>query len=77
MSRSVSIAEFLKNDEVKRAARLYADCERGEFAKRCADEIIAPVLPRINETLGQENDPKYLAYMVEYTFMRTGVARKE
>jgi hypothetical protein len=36
----------------------------------CTREIIEPVIDRINKTLGQENDPTYLAYRVEYTMMK-------
>jgi hypothetical protein len=72
-TRKISIAEFLKNDEVQRAAQLYKVAEPGTFARRCAAEIIEPQMARINATLGQENDALYLAYMVEYTLMKAGV----
>lgn len=29
-------------------------------------QAITPMMPKIDERLGQENDPNYLAYMVEY-----------
>lgn len=38
----------------------------GRAVKRLCDEIIAPALPAIDERLGQQNDPRYLAYAVAY-----------
>ena len=37
--------------------------------KRIRDEIIKPNIDRINKALGQENDPDYLAYAVEYSMV--------
>jgi hypothetical protein len=59
----------LTPDEIQKAATLYANCADGEFARKCDEQIISPVLPRINTALGQDNDARYLAYMVEYTFI--------
>ena len=69
--RKISIDSFLFYHEVQQAIQLYHIAEPGTFARRCADEIIRPNLQRINATLGQENDPLYLAYVVEYTFIQT------
>lgn len=35
-------------------------------AKQIHDEVIKPNISTINKLLGQENDPMYLAYAVEY-----------
>jgi hypothetical protein len=65
---TVLITDFLTKDEIDRAIRLYNEAAPGTFARRCDEEIIAPVIDRINRKLGQENDSRYLAYAVEYVF---------
>lgn len=64
--KHVTLSQFLTEEEIRQAMVLYNYCEAGTFAKRCCDEIIKPVMARINLALGQENDPMYLAYAVEY-----------
>jgi len=76
MSKKVGISDFLTVEEVVRAIKLYRDARAGTFAELCAEKIITPILPRINKKLGQENHPLYLAYMVEYVFIETGVKEK-
>jgi hypothetical protein len=77
MSRNkVAISDFLTVEEVVTAIKLYRIARAGTFAEKCAEEIIEPVLPRINEKLGHENHPLYLAYLVEYVFMETGVKQR-
>lgn len=67
-NKVVSIVDFLTEDEIRKAKTLYDVAPQGTFARRCAAEIISPVLPRINAKLGQENHPRYLAYAVEHVF---------
>jgi hypothetical protein len=33
---------------------------------RLRDELILPIMDRINKVTGQENDPDYFAYLLEY-----------
>lgn len=66
MSRFISISDFLTDEEIKQAIKL------GDRTK-IRDEIIAPNLERINQQLGQENDPDYLSFLVEYVLTQTGV----
>ena len=61
---------FLTPEEIDKAYALYQVAPEGAFAKLCAAEIIAPVMARINRTLGRENDAVYLAYCVEYVLTR-------
>jgi len=72
--KSVAIQDFLTQGEIERAIDLYAKCAADDnsapFSILCEREIIEPAIDRINKTLGQENDPKYLAYCVEYTMMK-------
>lgn len=58
-TKQVSIGEFLTDAQIKRASEL-------KVAKEICEEIIRPNLACINAKLGQENDPMYLSYMVEY-----------
>jgi hypothetical protein len=68
--KTMTLPDFLTNEEIDKALRLYRSAAPGTFAQRCCDEIIKPVMPRINKALGQENDAKYLAYAVEHVFSR-------
>jgi len=74
--KKVHISDFMTVDEVVAAIKLFRDSPEGTFAHKCAAEIITPALPRINKTLGQENHPLYLAYVVEHVFITTGVKHK-
>jgi len=69
--KMMSITDFLTVAEIERAATLYGSLKgSGRFAATVDAEIIAPNMERINKALGQENDSRYLAYAVEYTFMQ-------
>lgn len=73
MTKRITIADFLTDAEIKKAALMYegGTFDSGRtFADRCAAEIIEPVIGRINAKLGQENDPRFLAYCVEYAMMQ-------
>ena len=59
MPKQVTIQDFLTDREIRRALEL-------RDARRICEEIIKPSIARINRALGQENDPMYLAYVVEY-----------
>ena len=58
--KTVTIGQFLSDDEIKRAFKYK------ENAKEICEHIIKPNIDKINRKLGQENDPMYLAYMVQY-----------
>ena len=66
----ITLPDFLTEAELTRCAELYKQLkgEPGRFAFEVNVQIIAPNIARINEALKQENDPRYLAYMVEYVF---------
>jgi hypothetical protein len=62
-----SLNQFLTLDEIAQAILLHNKLEQtGGFAQAFASQVITPNLNRINKALGQENDPMYLAYMVEF-----------
>ena len=74
--KNFGISDFLTFAESIAAIRLFLKSKKGTFVKQCAEEIITPILPRINEKLGRENDPMLLALMVENIFIKTCVKKK-
>ena len=64
--RHVTLADFLTEEEIDLAAEMYAKDSSSGYADRVLKRIIQPNMARINRALGQENDPEYLAYCVEY-----------
>lgn len=71
MTKQITLGDILTDSEIERAKALYLSAARGTFAKRCANEIIGPVLARIDEALGQKNDALYMAYAVEYAISQS------
>lgn len=57
------ITDFLTPKEIELAIEL-------KTADEIAEKIINPNIDRINTSLGQENDPKYLGYVCEYVLMQ-------
>lgn len=72
MTKRITLGEIFTADELKRAEKLYKECNGIVFNKRCTAEIVAPVLARINQVTGQENDANYWAYGIEYALMKGG-----
>lgn len=69
---SVQMSDFLNESEIRKVHRIYGSLkDTGRCATQISTEIIEPNIARINLKLGQENDPKYLAYLCEYEMMRT------
>lgn len=64
--RKISIDQFLTEEQIKKAVDL-------KRAKDICKEIIEPNISEINKKIGQENDPMYIAYMVEYVVSLLGV----
>jgi hypothetical protein len=67
--KQVRLNDFLSEEEIMLAANLWHGNwprDGKSYAERVADTIIKPNMERINKALGQENDPMYLAYCVEY-----------
>lgn len=53
------------------AAILLMQNDPDHFHARCRDEIVKPALAEINQRLGQDNDPDWLAYSLEYALRET------
>lgn len=69
MTKSVTLDQFLTPEEIMLAAQMWRGPftnDSRSFAQKVCDEIIKPNMERIDKALGQENDPMYLAYCVEY-----------
>lgn len=71
MTKQFSIQDFLTEAQINQAAKIYKDTPSGRQATEICERVIKPNLAEINRKLGQENDPKYLAYVVEYVFSQT------
>jgi hypothetical protein len=68
--KTVRLNEFLTREEIELAIKLWDGKGKmppgGRYAQVIRDTIIAPNIERINKALGQENDPMFLAYAIEY-----------
>lgn len=65
MTKTMLIGDFLTDAQLKRCAEL-------GNAKDICREVMEPNIEDINRKLRQENDPMYLAYMVEHALNFTG-----
>jgi hypothetical protein len=65
LGRVVRLPDILTPDEIDRALELLD-------LKKIHDELIAPNMERINASLGQANDSRYLAYLVQHILTSTG-----
>lgn len=70
MPSEITLGLAFTDAELTQAILLMQD-DPTRFHERCRDEIIKPALSRINLTLGQTNDPDWLAYFLEYALTRT------
>lgn len=79
--KMVSLGDFLTDEEIAQCIFVWGLWQKNinpqakTYAEVIEQQIIAPNLERINKALGQENDPAYLAYMVEYVMSQA--AQKE
>jgi hypothetical protein len=66
--KEVTLPDFLTQQQIDHALQLYSANQGKERHRVIRDSVIAPAMEEINRKLGQENDPDYLTYMVEYVF---------
>jgi hypothetical protein len=70
--KTITLQQFLTPGEIARARALWRELkDTDRFVPAVAREIIGPQLARINAALGQDNNPRYLAYAVEDEFSTT------
>jgi len=63
--KTMTLTQFLTEEQIAEAIHLYKT--RGCFAvSHIMARVIEPNMAAINAKLGQENDPRDLAYAVEY-----------
>ena len=73
--KTCTITDILTEEEIVQARKLYRQLkDTGRFATEVCKTLIEPNMARINHRTGQENDPKYLAYAVEYVLSQAGDA---
>jgi hypothetical protein len=72
MSKSVKLTDFLTAAQIKAAEKLWKDPYA--FHKNVVEQILVPNMAEINRKLGQENDAGYLAYAIEYIFIKANAA---
>lgn len=65
-----SIGQIFSAAQINKAQQMYAK-DKTNFASRFASEVAKPGLQEINKRTGQENDPRYLGYLMEYALGRT------
>jgi hypothetical protein len=68
--KTITIGEFLTDQEIEQVSRLYRTAQPGTFNRLLTEQIIQPNIERINKALGQENDARYLAYVVEFALTK-------
>lgn len=68
----ITITDFLTDKQINQCVQLYKNKDKyTSFAASVCAKVIRPNIESINQKLGQENDPMYLAYMIEYILMRS------
>lgn len=64
-TKTFKLTDLFTRQELEAAVRLYRAIPPPMFATACAEQIVAPVIKRINEVTGQENSTLYFAYAIE------------
>ena len=67
MTKHIKISDFLNSRQIRLAQKL-------KHADLIYEQITLPNIKSINQKLGQENDPRYLAYAIEYAVNMTSAA---
>ena len=66
--QTITLPDFLTEAQLNRA-------QQCKSAKEVKEKVIQPAIEEIDRRLGQQNDPMYLAHMVEYVFRQAGIWR--
>lgn len=76
-NKAITLAEILTPDEIEMIDRMWHESKLDRSARATMQfhkdviDLLTPVMPRINDRLNQENDPRYIAYMIEAALMAT------
>jgi len=69
-----SLADLFSREEITAVEKLWVTCngegQYRQFHMACKVEIVEPAMERINKITGQENDPDYIAYCIEFALTR-------
>lgn len=69
----ISIGDFLSERQIAVVVEMWEHkVSSRQFHTDVVAKVIAPNLTEINRKLGQENDPNYLAYALEYVLTQAG-----
>ncbi len=69
MMTSYTVGELFTGLELTAARQLYLDSPPGSFCDNVVNVVLTPnVMARINAKTGQENNARYLGYMLEHLF---------
>lgn len=66
----ITVDEFLTKEQAMLAITIY-NRKPTNLHKELVEQVIRPNMVEINRKLGQENDPDYLAYALEYGLVKT------
>jgi hypothetical protein len=66
-----ALGQLFSDDALNQAIRIWRD-DRDNFHNRVLKEVVEPAMANINKVTGQENDPRFIAYALEYAFMKGG-----
>lgn len=68
--KKFTMIEVFTATEIATISTVKETCKEGQFARRICNEVIKPVIERINKTLEQEVNPMTLAYAIEYALSK-------
>jgi hypothetical protein len=69
--KNVLLTDFLTCHQLGQALSIYKENLPANRVNIIQQKVIEPNMGEINRKLGQENDPRYLAYAVVYVFDQT------
>jgi hypothetical protein len=70
------ITDLFTTGEINRAMALLIECEKTneDFTLRCCNEVVRPLISRVNEYTGYSNSPLSLVYRLEM-YLKKRVSR--
>ena len=65
-TKTIKLGDFVTDEMMKTCVELYPD------AKAICEQVIKPNIETINKKLGQQNDERFLAYMIVAAIQESG-----
>jgi hypothetical protein len=74
--KHMTLKDFLTDAQIAECVTIAQEPDPSEpsLARRICARVIEPNLAEINRKLGQENDPRYLGYLIEYALTRAAAS---